>query len=85
MPKTTGVYRILNLVNNKVYIGSTNARDGFSDRWYGHILALKNNENNKHLQNAWNLYGPENFSFEIIEIIPRNSKEKKDPYIRERE
>lgn len=61
-----GVYKITNKVNLKVYIGqSINIRT----RWKDHINSL--NRGNSHsilLQRAWNKYGQENFSFEILEL-----------------
>lgn len=36
-------------------------------RWYNHTYELDHNTHpNKHLQNAWNKYGKDNFKFEII-------------------
>lgn len=62
----SGIYRIVNQVNGKVYIGST--RGHFHKRWHDHKRKLKNNNHcNKHLQSAWNLYGEHKFTFEIIE------------------
>jgi group I intron endonuclease len=59
-----GIYKIENIINNKVYIGqSVNVSSRKSQHWY----ALKNNKHgNTHLQNAWNKYGEENFIFKII-------------------
>ena len=62
----SGIYRIVNQVNGKVYIGST--QNQFHKRWYEHRHSLKTNTHcNKHLQSAWNLYGEQNFLFEAIE------------------
>lgn len=56
-----GVYCITNKVNNKKYIGSSKS---IRKRKYGHFTLLKKNKHkNKHLQNAYNLYGKENFIF----------------------
>lgn len=63
----SGVYCIFNIVNEKIYIGSS---IHIYERWQQHKYFLKNNIHyNKHLQAAWNKYGEENFKFEIIEII----------------
>lgn len=61
----SGVYKIECLVNKKIYIGSSyHVENRFKD----HITRLnKNNHRNKHLQNAWNLYGENNFMFYILE------------------
>jgi group I intron endonuclease len=59
-----GIYKIINKVNNNFYIGSTK---NSSVRFYRHRNDLRNNRHdNARLQNAWNLYGEENFIF-IIE------------------
>lgn len=59
------IYKIENIVNGKVYIGqSVNVHK----RLEGHKYDLNNNKHkNKHLQNAWNKYGKDNFIFEIID------------------
>jgi hypothetical protein len=56
--KTSGVYKIINKVDGKYYIGSSGDIRGFNrGRWYGHINKLKKNKHiNSHLQNAWNKY-----------------------------
>lgn len=65
--KKPGIYKITNLVNRKIYIGSAY---NLSNRFSVHKYTLKNNKHkNKHLQSAWNLYGEQNFLFEILEII----------------
>lgn len=61
------IYKITNLVNNKVYIGQTN-RKTVEKRWNDHKSALnRNGHGNKHLQSAWNKYGSDSFKFEILE------------------
>lgn len=48
-----GIYCIVNTKNNKVYIGSTTT--SFERRFLTHYWRLiKNNHENKYLQNAWN-------------------------------
>lgn len=55
------IYEILNLINNQCYVGQTT---NFSRRKQTHVQKLKNNKHpNPKLQNAWNHYGEENFSF----------------------
>lgn len=65
MNKISGVYKITNNINEKIYIGSS---EDIEKRWYHHKSCLnKGIHINKHLQAAWNKYGEESFSFEIIE------------------
>lgn len=65
--RIAGIYQIKNLVNGKIYIGSSVK---IKDRWSQHISQLsKNKHHSKHLQSSWNKYGQSNFEFSIIEII----------------
>lgn len=62
-----GIYQIRNLVNNKLYVGST---VNLNKRKKQHFNILKKNKHvNKYLQNAYNKYGENNFVFEVIEIL----------------
>ena len=60
-----GIYQICNTVNNKRYIGSSlSVRRRFTQ----HLNLLRNNKHHsKHLQNAWNKYGEDSFTFEGLE------------------
>lgn len=73
----SGIYKIVNLVNGRVYIGESYH---CLQRKRQHLRELKKNRHsNSHLQCAWNKYGKENFKFVIIEICPENIR-----YLRER-
>lgn len=62
-----GIYKIVNLVNNKIYIGSSSNLQG---RKTDHFKLLKTNKhNNKYLQHSYNKYGKNNFEFTIIENV----------------
>ncbi len=64
----SGIYKIENSVNQKVYIGSTN---NFNYRKQTHFKLLKSNKHHSaKLQNAFNKYGEENFKFEILVRCP---------------
>ncbi len=66
MPCLTGVYRIRNKRNGKVYIGSTGKT--FKGRWVIHLCELRQGIHvNRHLQSAWNKYGEVSFAFEVVE------------------
>jgi group I intron endonuclease len=66
----SGIYRITNIINNKIYIGSSR---NIKKRFYHHKGVLKNNKHcNKYLQYSYNKYGKENFIYEILEICNEN-------------
>ena len=66
----TGIYKIINKVNGKYYVGSSIELDKPHGRWYKHKRALmKRKHINSHLQSAWNKYGENNFDFLIIENV----------------
>ena len=61
----SGIYKILNKTNNKVYIGSS---VNLKSREYKHFWMLNNNtHDNQFLQNSFNRNGLENFVFEVLE------------------
>ncbi len=61
----SGVYFIKNIIDGKMYIGSSKH---IEKRLREHIGNLNNNKHcNRHLQFAWNKYGENNFRFGIIE------------------
>lgn len=63
----SGLYKITNVKNGKFYIGSSK---DVEFRWSEHKKHLNGNYHiNKKLQNAWNFYGKENFSFDILETV----------------
>lgn len=69
--KISCIYKIKNKINDCFYIGSTS---DFKNRKRKHFNDLKNNKHsNRHLQNAYNLYGKDNFEIIIIEHIQDNS------------
>lgn len=62
-----GVYQIKNLVNGKIYVGSS---VDIRDRWWNHRSRLRNQTHkNSHLQAAWNKYGEDSFEFSILEVV----------------
>jgi len=61
----SGIYKILNLVNGKFYIGSA---VNFTVRFNTHRKLLnKGAHKNKHLQAAYTKHGADNFEFHILE------------------
>lgn len=63
-----GVYMIYCHENGKAYIGSSN-RVNLRFNHHRHYLRT-NKHGNQHLQNAWNLYGEDSFSFGVIQPCP---------------
>ena len=62
-----GIYQIVNLVDGKKYIGSSN---NLRVRKRTHFSNLRNNNHyNYYLQRAFNKHGEDNFSFEVIELV----------------
>lgn len=65
MNNISGIYAIVNTINNKQYIGSA---INIKSRWVDHKKRLrKGNHHCKHLQFAWNKYGESAFSFIVLE------------------
>ena len=63
--KKSGIYCILNLSNQKKYIGSSK---NIYDRLINHKMMLNNNNHhNDYLQNSWNKYSSEKFVYMILE------------------
>lgn len=59
-----GIYKIVNCVNGKFYVGSS---VNFNNRKRLHLFYLRNgNHQNVHLQRSWNKYGEVSFTFELV-------------------
>lgn len=68
---TRGIYKIINIINNKFYVGS--AVD-LKRRKARHFSELRTNKhNNRHLQAAWNKYGEQAFVFVVLEEIAEDA------------
>ena len=66
--KKSGIYKIINTENNKVYIGK--ALDIYR-RIKAHVTALntRDTNENRHLINSWHKYGRKCFTYEVVEYI----------------
>jgi len=65
MDKISGIYKIKCLKNEKIYIGSS---FNIIKRIDNHFKKLKNkNHINRHLQASYDIYGEDNFTWEILE------------------
>ncbi|TXH78640.1 MAG: hypothetical protein E6Q85_01340 [Thiothrix sp.] len=87
----TGIYKITNLSNGKIYIGQS--RD-IHTRWKCHTLSIKDESNESVIRMAFAKYGLrnqvnkagvyQNFQFEIIELCEEaNLLERETSYIKE--
>ena len=71
MESQSGIYKITNLINNKMYVGSA---VNLKKRKSEHFHTLRNgSHHNYHLQRSFNKYGEENFEFSILEYMFDNS------------
>ena len=66
-PKPAGVFQVKNTANDKVLLGSSLNLEGSLNK---HRFTLKiGSHTNKALQKDWNEYGPDKFTFEILEVV----------------
>jgi group I intron endonuclease len=62
------IYKIINTINNKFYVGSTT---NTVERFRTHRNRLRRGKHHaKHLQAAWQKYGENAFVFHVIETVP---------------
>jgi group I intron endonuclease len=62
-----GIYKIINVINNKFYVGSA---VNFSRRKARHFSELRHNKhNNRWLQASWNKHGEQAFVFVVVEEV----------------
>ncbi len=62
------IYKIINAINNKFYVGSA---VNYDKRKARHLWRLRRGDHaNKHLQAAWNHYGADAFVFAVVEVVP---------------
>lgn len=71
----TGIYKITNLVNNKIYIGQSIC---IEKRWEDH--KFYSSKAHTALQAAFKKYGISNFSFEVIEECPKEMLDEREIY-----
>lgn len=76
---TCGIYKITNIENEMTYIGQA---VNIADRWKQHIkrgIGAETPINNK-LYPAMKEFGPENFTFEVVEVCPRAKLNEREDY-----
>lgn len=67
-PNISGIYKIINKIDGKYYVGSSN---NIEMRWLDHKIKLRKNKHaNIYLQRSWNKYGEGGFEFVIVEQVP---------------
>src|SRR5882672_903658 len=69
-----GIYGIQNNTTTEWYVGqaSSNGRRSICVRFREHIRDLRRGKDTRHLQNSWNKYGKETFSFFVLEVTENN-------------
>ena len=78
IPKKSGIYQIRNLVNGKIYVGSS---VNLETRKTRHYWELENNRhNNQHLQRAYNKYGLDKLVFEVLEYVEKDMLLEREQY-----
>lgn len=78
LPHAAGIYCITCIPTSKVYIGST---IDLRKRWYWHKGDLRaKRHHNRHLQNAWNKYGADSFTFSVLELVDVTHLEDREQY-----
>ena len=66
-PDASGIYKITCTINKKIYIGSAVS---LRKRHNNHLNKLRHGiHENPKLQSAWNKYGEQAFTFEILELV----------------
>lgn len=74
----SGIYLIVNIINNKIYVGSSYK---INARWSGHKHELRLNKHHSILlQRAWNKYGEENFKFVVLEYVDKKELIEREQY-----
>lgn len=71
MGKVCGIYCIENLVNGKKYIGRG---VDIHHRWACHRSDLRKGKDSFHLQQAYNIYGPDEFKYYVLEECERDNE-----------
>ena len=62
-----GIYKIINVINNKFYVGSAVDLKRRKTRHFSELRTGKHN--NRYLQASWNKYGEQAFVFVIVEEL----------------
>jgi group I intron endonuclease len=69
--KPAGIFQVKNLANGRVLLGSSLNLEGPLNS-HKFMLTIGRHRNEE-LQKDWNAFGPENFVFEILEVVKTGS------------
>ena len=67
-----GIYKLINVVNSKFYVGSAVSLRKRKARHFSELRHGKHN--NRHLQRAWDKYGEQAFIFVVVEYVEDRTK-----------
>lgn len=73
MKSKKGVYQIVNLVNHKIYIGSSRNLDSVFNRIRFELD--HGSHRNQLLQEEWKQFGMDQFQFEVLEVLDEKERE----------
>lgn len=74
----SGIYKIINIINNKIYVGSS---INMYQRIHHHVSELKRQKHcSPYLQKVFNKYKLENLNFEIIEYCDKEDLINREQY-----
>jgi group I intron endonuclease len=78
IPHASGIYQILCVPTDKVYVGSSS---DLYRRWNHHQSLLRRGRHySRYLQSAWIKYGTESFVFSVLEFVPIDSLVEREQY-----
>ena len=73
------IYKIENILNHKLYIGQTTLKNPYK-RFQQHIARAKSNKNHFRICEAIRKYGPQSFTFSIIEEVQNDLLDEREKY-----
>lgn len=76
----TGIYKITNLINNKIYIGQSLNIELRYNAHINYALNKLSKEYNTPIHNAIRYYGKNNFKLEILELCSAQELDKREKY-----